>query len=68
MVEVIKVPQIGEPERTEPIPDYKLDEITGGTLIPNQAYVKALARQVKVLRKQLGISVEPKGETAHEEK
>lgn len=53
---------IGEPESTQPIPDYWLNEILGGTRSVPQELAKALARQVKELRKELNITVSAHGE------
>lgn len=53
---------IGPEELKQPISDYELDQVLGGTLIPNQATAKALARQVKELRQQLSITVSAHGE------
>lgn len=52
-MEAIKVPSAGEPEWQGEITDAQLDEVLGGLLIPNQAFAKALAREVKQARAAL---------------
>jgi hypothetical protein len=57
MPNVIKIPQMGDPEWDKPIPDWRIDEILEGSFFADQSYVKGLARLVKNYRKQLGIAV-----------
>jgi hypothetical protein len=51
--EPIKVPSAGEPEWQGEITEDKLTQVIGGLLIPNQAFSKAMAREITALRTQV---------------
>jgi hypothetical protein len=50
MTEIIKVPSIGAPAWEGEITDNKLEQVIGGLLIPNQAFAKALAMELRRTR------------------
>lgn len=51
MPEVIHVPTLGEPPWEGELTDWVVEQVIAGLLIPSQALAKALAIEVKRLRK-----------------